>query len=392
MKGITTPGSLVGPASIPVGILLLLALLLTACRSDDNADVDARREAGEKVSVRTQNANARKNGRGTASTGEVAREEPEGPVYNVESATVKQGTAQAVYTSTAVLQADREAEVSAKAGGVVEDIKAEAGDEVEKGQVLAILESVDQALRLQQARANYERTFNNWERSRKLLAKGLADAESVSNLKYETQVLKAVLDQAQLAYDNTRIKSPIDGTVVNRFIKVGSLVNNGERTFKVVDFGSLQAVVNVPEMQLRRIRTGLPARLWLDALDGTEVKASVARISPAVDEATGTFEVTLAIDEDNPELRPGLFARVAIVYDQRPNALLVDKEAVFQEDQNHYVWLIDGERVYKRAVRTGYTMGDDVEVTEGLQLGDQVVTTGKNNLSENARVRVVDYD
>jgi RND family efflux transporter MFP subunit len=310
----------------------------------------------------------------------------------VESAKAKQGVAQAVFNATAVLQADREADVTAKATGVVQSIRAEAGDEVSAGQVLAVLESDEQRLRLQQARANYEKTRNNWLRSKKLLAKGLANAESVSNLKFETQVLKAALDQAQLAFDNTRIKSPIDGTLVKRFIKAGSLVQNGEKAFKVVDFNSLQAIVNVPEMQLQKIHPGLPARLRFDALDGAEVAATVLRVSPAIDEKTGTFTATLAIPDAPVPLRPGLFARVAIIYDQHPAAVLIDKNAIIREDQSTYVWLVDGDGVKKQIIRTGYEMPDSIEVVAGLQAGDEVVTTGKNNLSEDASIHVIQYD
>lgn len=370
----------VGLTSLTAGRLLVLMLALAACRGPAADTSGQSAQATGKPGVTTPAKDAEKDTVDDAL------------LFNVEAATVGQGVAQAVYHNTAVLQADREAEISAKAGGVVESIQAEVGDQVHKGQVLAVLESDEQRLRLQQARANYEKTRNSWERAKKLLSKGLTNAESVSNLKYETRVLKSLLDQAQLAYDNTRIKSPIDGTLVKRFIKTGSLVKNGEKVFKVVDFDSLQAVVNVPEMQLQHMRPGLPARLRIDALDNAEIPARVLRVSPAIDESTGTFAVTLAIVEPAQTLRPGLFARVAIIYDQHPGATLVDKNAVIREDQAAYVWLIDGDRVKKQPIRTGYEMADSLEVLEGLQAGDRVVTTGKNNLSENARIHVIDYD
>ncbi len=388
---------------LALGLLFSLVLIfLTACQSDKNNSSGTQKAQNTPVK-QVQAADKKATGKKGKSTkkGEEKTEadatakksdESDELVYNVEAVTVRRGLAQATYRATAVLQADREAEVSSKASGVVESIKAEAGDTVKKGQVLAVLESAEQRLRLQQARANYEKTRNNWERSRKLLAKGLANAESVSNLKYETQVLKAVLDEAQLAYDNTRIKSPIDGTLVARFIKVGSLVKNGDTAFKVVDFDSLQAVVNVPEMQLQNIRSGLPAWLQIDALDNARVAARVLRVSPAVDEKTGTFAVTLEITDAEVPLRPGLFSRVFIVYDQHPDALLVDKNAIIHEDGKNYVWKINGDGVKKVVVRTGYAMGDDVEILTGLQAGDKVVTTGKNNLSAEARVNVIHYD
>ncbi len=384
---------------------LLLAVLITGLSACQGGAVDKAAESTDKntsaatVSKKSGQAHRKKHtqARDKAKKGVADQKDGQEPddkelVYNVETAKARTGAAQAVFNSTAVLQADREAEVSPKATGVVEEIRAEAGDRVKKGQVLAVLESDQQRLRLQQARANYEKTRNNWERSKKLLAKGLANAESVSNLKYETRVLKSLLDQAQLDFDNTRIKSPIDGTLVKRFIKAGSLVQNGEKAFKVVDFDSLQAVVNVPEMQLQKIRTGLPARLRIDALDNAEVAAQVLRVSPAVDEKTGTFAVTLAIPSPQVGLRPGLFARVAIVYDQHPDAVLVDKNAFIREDQTTFVWKVDGDGVSKQVIRTGYEMPDSIEVLEGLRPGDEVVTTGKNNLSPDARIHVIDYD
>ncbi len=313
-------------------------------------------------------------------------------IINVESTETFSGNSIATYRSTAILEADRAAAVTTKTAGIILDILVEEGDLVKKDEVLLVLESDEQNLSLKSAKANYEKSLNNYQRAKQLIAKGLTNKEQIDNLKFETEVLKSTLDQAKMNLSFTQVKAPFDGVLVKRMVKIGNLIQNGTAVFEVIDFNSLQAKIDVPEYQWNIMKEGLDVQFKFDAIPNSTVMGEVIRVSPIIDSSSGTFEVTVSVNNKNMTLRPGLFAKANIVYDQKSDVVLVDKDAIIREDDMSFVYVIDGEsEVTKTAVTLGYEMIDVFEVVSGLSIGQQVITTGKNNLTPDTKINVVDY-
>ena len=321
------------------------------------------------------------------------KKEKEEIIINVESTESFSGDSIATYRSTAVLEADRAASVTTKTSGIILDILVEEGDLVEKDDVLLVLESDEQNLSLKSARANYEKSLNNYQRAKKLVAKGLTNKEQIDNLKFETEVLKSTLDQAKMNLSFTQVKAPFDGVVVKRMVKIGNLIQNATAVFEVIDFNSLQAKIDVPEHQCNIMKEGLQVQFNFDALPDTTVMGEVIRVSPIIDSSSGTFEVTVSVDNNNMTLRPGLFAKANIVYDQKSDVVLVGKDAIIREDELSYVYVLEEDsNINKVEVSLGYEMADSFEIISGLSIGQEVITTGKNNLTPDTKVNVVNYE
>ena len=321
------------------------------------------------------------------------KEDKDKVVINVESAESFLGPAVATFRSTAVLVADRAAEVTTKTSGIILDILVEEGDLVEEDQVLMVLESDEQELALQSAQANYDKSLSNYQRAQQLVAKGLTNKEQLDNLKFETRSLKATLDQAKMNLTHTKIKAPFAGTVVKRHVKIGNLIQNATAVFEVVDFNSLQAKIDVPEHQWNIMRPGLKVQFEFDALKNKVIEGELLRVSPVIDTASGTFEITVGIDNDDNALRPGLFAKANIIFDQRDDVVLVDKNAIIREDELSFIYtLVDDNKVEKKEIKLGYEMPEPFEIVAGLSANEEVVTTGKNNLTPDVEVNVVNYD
>lgn len=314
-------------------------------------------------------------------------------VVNVESAQTYIGNSIATFKSTAVLEADRAATVTTKTNGIILDILVEEGDFVKKDDVMLVLESDEQQLSLKSSQANYEKSLNNYERANQLIAKGLTNKEQLDNLKFETQSLKSALDQAKMNLTFTKVKAPFDGVVVKRMVKIGNLIQNATAVFEVVDFDSLQAKIDVPEHQWNIMRPGLPVQFKFDAINNQEILGEVIRVSPIIDSSSGTFQVTVSVDNSERLLRPGLFAKANIIFDEKQDVLLVDKDAIIREDEMSFVYVIkEHDKVEKTPVELGYEMPDAFEITSGLIPNQQVVTTGKNNLTPDTSINVVNYD
>ena len=115
--------------------------------------------------------------------------------------------------------------------------------------------------------------------------------------------------------------APISGVIASRSIKTGNFVQINTPIMRIVDVARLEAVLNVPERELATLKAGLPVRLAVDALPGKAFTGTVDRVAPVVDSGSGTFRVVCAFDGES--LRPGMFGRIRIDYDQRADALVV---------------------------------------------------------------------
>ena len=366
-------------------IILICILLLAACGSAPVDDKDKKAKK-DKTSQVTQDKKGQK--------GKDNKDEEE-VIINVESVTIRQGNATSVFRTTTILEADLESAVTSKASGIVLQINVEVGDKVEEGDVLAILESDVQRLQFESANANYQKSLNNYERAKTLLKKGLANKESVENLKFETRSLKTNLSQAKLDLDFTKITAPISGVITKRNIKKGNLIQLNTQVYEIVNFDSLQAIINVPEDKWNLFKNGLEANFSFTSLTDI-IKGKIIRIDPIVNSATGTFKVVVDIDDSQQvdyNLRPGLFGRTEIVLDKHENTLLVSKDAVIREDEIAYLYEVnDDNSITKKNIKIGYEMDNDLEILSGISVDKRVVTTGKNNVSEESTVEVIEYN
>ncbi|MDR9414936.1 MAG: efflux RND transporter periplasmic adaptor subunit [Gracilimonas sp.] len=307
----------------------------------------------------------------------------------VEISKVSRGDISAYYSNTATLEAEQEATVVSKVRGIVKEIYVEEGDEVKAGQTIAKIEDDQYRIEAARAKATLDRLKNEFDRNKQLFERELVSAETFQNAQYEYESQKAAFELAQLNLEYTSIKSPISGVVSERYVKKGNMVRTDEDVFHVTDFSPLQAIIHVPEHEMPKIRKNQHSVLRVDALPNETFAGHVERISPVVDAETGTFKVTVYVDETKGILRPGMFGRVKIVYDTRENTRMIPKSAIMSEDLAQSVFVIKDSLAFKKAVQTGYTNGTNVEVLEGLNDGEVVVTIGQGSLQDSSRVNVI---
>lgn len=309
----------------------------------------------------------------------------------VAVAAVRLAPIAASYVGTAALEADHETDIVAKTGGVLLRIDIEEGDTVRAGQVLAELDGAQARLAVDEADATLKKLRSNFARSQELYQRKLLSQKDYDQLRYDLEAQQAVYQQKVLALSWTRITAPIGGVISRRMVKRGNLIQTNQALFHIVDMRPLLAVLHVPERELGRLQPGQTAHLAVDAL--------------------GRHDFTGGV------LRPGMFARIAIIYDQRRNALVIPRSAVVEEDGRSTVYVVvhqvarlqaprgSGGREQARAaalpsaaveivrrvvIRTGYGDGDRIEVLTGLKRGDRVVTLGQNNLRDGTAVTVVE--
>lgn len=317
------------------------------------------------------------------------KDDKEPAAIPVEAAAARLGTVSALYSATATLESDSEAKVVPRTSGRIVELLVEEGDRVEKGQVLARIDKDRLQLELARAEADLSRLRQDFNRHSEMHRRSLISTEAFERQKYEFEAQQAQVNLARLELSYTDITAPFAGVVTERMIKTGNMVNTTEPVFVVTVMDPLQATLHVPERELARLRAGQTAVLQADALPGERFAGQVARISPVVDAASGTFRVTVELRDPSGRLRPGMFGRFHIVHDQREQAVLVPVEAVLTEDGRTSVFVVNSDEAQRRTVVTGYRNNGEYEIVEGLEPGERVVVTGQASLRSGSRVLVI---
>ncbi len=315
--------------------------------------------------------------------------EEDTPPIPVETSAPVRGDVFAMYTGTAPIEAYAEADVIAKVGGEVRELLVEEGDQVSRGQVLARLDGERLRLELNESEAQLRKLQRDYERNIDLQAKGLISDGDFEKIKFEMEALEAAFNLASLELDYTQIRAPIEGVIAERFVKLGNTISEGEALFRVTGLDPLIAYLHVPEREYRHISPGQPVGIEIDAVAGEPVAAAVSRVSPVVDPQTGTFKITVEIVDKSRRIKPGMFGRISVIYDVHENALQIPRSAIIEDQGTANVFLIDGDRAIRRPVNTGYSNRGMVEITSGLQDGDQVVTVGQSSLKEGSQVTII---
>jgi membrane fusion protein (multidrug efflux system) len=322
-------------------------------------------------------------------------------VVSVSDAT--EGDVVDVLTTTSVVEAEREADVVPITAGRVLSIHAGEGDAVERGDLLAVLESVSLSAGADRARAEVARLSRQVEDMRRLRERGAVSERELEDLEYQLQTARTNAREASRSYGQMRLTAPFDGVVARRDVKVGELASGA--AFRVVDMSAMRVVVDLPERDVARVQVGQPVLLE-SAYDPDLVgKGIVTRVSPVIDATTGTFRATIELQEG--ALRPGQFVNAHIEVDRHRDVLTVPRDALVWEDGKPVVFVMvpapedetddgasDGGDPGFVAARTSIQIGlldeNAAEVLDGVESGAEVVVVGQSNLKDGARIRAVE--
>ncbi len=280
------------------------------------------------------------------------------------------------------------ADIKAEYPGTVSQILVSEWVPVKKGQVLARLDSREGEASVLQARAEAARADREYERAVKLKEAGLMTAQGLEDSATLREAANAQLALVKARLDKTIIRSPMDGVVSLRAVSPGDKA--GDFTlFRVVDNRLFDLKVTVPSGRIASVRVGQALSFTTEAVPGKTFEGKVAFINPSADEASRAVQVVAEVPNDAGDLKSGLFVRGRIVTGDRPGVLQVPRAALLTWDVDAgkaETFFVQGGTAARRAVTTGAVSGESVEITSGLEAGDEVVTRGGFNLSDGDRV------
>ncbi len=322
--------------------------------------------------------------------------------------------------SNTTLEAIRKVTVYARLDAIVEEILVEEGAVVREEDVLLRLEdrevrneyeqagiAVDEAkLGLEQADIQVQFSVVTYERAldlfqQNLISKQEFDQVSLTNrsdtlgeerARQQLEAAQARLRAATIQLEYTEIFSPIDGVITERLVEVGDRVNGNEEVFSVEEFPPLWARIFVPERDLPQLKVAQKAQVRVDTFPDRDFEAAIKMINPTVDASSGTVKVTFEMERTD-RLRPGMFGTVYIATETRPDAIVIPKKAVLRERDENRIFVITAENlVEKREVVLGFSEEDRVEILEGIQEGEDVVTVGYEGLADGYAVNIISWE
>jgi RND family efflux transporter MFP subunit len=300
----------------------------------------------------------------------------------------RRGIAQYLETNGS-LQAENDVDLLARTSGPIVALEVEEGARVRKDQLLARIDPREIEAQLAISKLSMAETKLALDRALRSFEAELVSKEIYDQAKSRFEVAAAQVDSHEIQLSYTQIRAPFDGQIVERHIKLAQTVQNNALLFRISDFDPLECPIQVPEKDLRRLSVGQSAYLTVEAFADEHFDASVLRVSPVVDSATGTVKVTLEVAARG-KLRPGMFASVYLETDRRQNALVVPKASLVLESIGDTVYVKEGDVAARREVDLGYDEGDFVEVVAGLEEGDEVIVLGQDSLSDGTPVYVLD--
>lgn len=287
-------------------------------------------------------------------------------------------------TATGSVKPVHESAVASKLLARVLEMNVTAGQAVTKDQILVRLDDADLQARLKQAeaglssaQAQFEKATTDFRRAsqlkeKKAISQSDFDAASTAVKSSEAAVEQATqaVRESQVMLDHATIRSPMSGTVIDKRVEVGDTVAPGQIMLTLFDPTHMQMVASVRESVALKLRTGqvLPTRL--DALN-LECEATISELVPEADVATRSFTVKVT-GPCPPGAYSGMFGRLMLPQGEE-EILVVPAAAVKRVGQLTMVDVVKDNAVSRRNVRTGRTLGDNIEILAGLQSGDLVV-------------------
>jgi HlyD family secretion protein len=337
----------------------------------------------------------------------------------------------AVLNASGYVTARRRATVSSKVTGKVLEVFVEEGRAVQKGQVLAKLDdsqvraslavgeaqletarrgAAEDEARLREAELTLgrrEQLVKEQVISKSELDSARAEVESlkarIAVANQQIHVAESIVSQRRTDLVDMQVRAPFDGVAISKDAQPGEMISpvsagggftrSGIAT--IVDMSSLEIEVDVNESYINRVHAGMPVEAVLDAYPDWRIPAHVIATIPSADRQKATVKVRIGFEQLEPRILPDMGVKVSFL-NQRPASdaaaakprLVVPKAAVRSADGRSIVFVMHTDRVERRAVSVGSTLGDQTEVLSGVNAGERVVIEGPQTLKDGDKVKV----
>jgi RND family efflux transporter MFP subunit len=306
---------------------------------------------------------------------------------SVKSMIVKTESITRYIDFTASLIPFEEVHLAPSAPGRIEKINVEIGNNVNKGQLVALMDRTN----LEQAHINLMKLETDFKR-----LETLKQTNSIADQQYDQ--IKSAYDIAKTSYqfllDNTQLKAPFSGVISGKYFEDGEIYSGAPvatvgkpAIVSIIQINQLKALISISSNYYPLVSTGMKADVKAEIYPDLTFSGEIYRIYPTIDNATKTFTVEVIIQNGNLKLRPGMFSEIQLNLGQG-NAILVPNIAIVKQTGTNdmYVFLNKNNVAVKTLVKTGRLIDDRIEILEGVANGDELIVVGQNKLENQTPV------
>lgn len=318
---------------------------------------------------------------GPASGGPMMRQGGGQQVLNVSGFLIKPAQMNEMKISSGTILPDEEVDLSFETSGKIVGIHFTEGSRVKKGDLLAKMNDRHLQAQLLKLQAQKKLTEEKEFRQRSLLEKDAISRESYDQIATELETVEAdiLLIQARIA--ETELRAPFDGIVGLRLLSEGSYATPATKIVRLVKTSPLKIEFSIPERYASQVKAGFPIEFKIDG-NNNVFKASVYAIEPKIDINTRTIGVRALYPNTREELRPGRFASISMRLSQIDNTIAIPTEALIPEMEGEKVFIYKSGKATAVAVTIGLRTESLIQIQEGLQFGDTLLTSGILQLRE----------
>lgn len=284
------------------------------------------------------------------------------------------------FTANGNFEPLREINFLSEISGRITSLSVKEGNKVSVGTILARVDNEVLNAELQSSRSSLEQARLDRDRYIKALETGGVTQKQVDDMKLQYANAEARYTSARRKVEDTYIKSPIGGTINEKFVEVGTYLSPGTKMFEIVDISHLKLVVNVPETQVVQLSNGQEVNVTTNVFPEITYKGKITFIA-AKGDASLNYPVEIEVlNTGGSELKAGMYGTANFQLPAQPSMMLIPRSAFYGGVNSNTIFILNNGKAETRKVTTGRVLGDKVEIRSGLQQGETVITSGQVNL------------
>lgn len=292
-------------------------------------------------------------------------------------------------TAVGSLRSDESVTIRPEVSGRISEIGFREGQRVSKGTTLVRFDASVQRAELEQTEANLGLSKSRLERSRDLFTKGFISTQARDEAESNFKIAQANYDLSQARLKKLEIKAPFSGIVGLRMVSIGDYVKDGQDIVNLEEIDPLKVDFRIPEIYLKQVAAGQALQITLDAFPNQIFRGKVFAINPLVDTNGRSIVIRAMVQNTEARLRPGMFARVRLLFSDERDSVAVPEQSLIPVGDDQYLFKVVDGRAQRFKVEIGQRRDGQVEVLQGLTVGDVVVTAGQLKLRDGAQVKII---
>jgi RND family efflux transporter MFP subunit len=271
--------------------------------------------------------------------------------------------------------------------GRVTRVLVDEGSYVRRGQTLAIIKTDALNIDLESAQAAYQNAARDKQRYENAFKTGGVTQQQLDQARLQLETAEARVAQARIRVSDANIKSSINGIVNKRYIEPGAVVNPGTQLFELVDVSRLKLAITVNESQVANLKVGDKVDVKASVYPDLNFGGTITFIAPKAD-ASLNFPVEIEI-ASNPgnKLKAGMYGTALFTFENAAPITVIPRAAFVGSVSSNQVFVVENGNIARlRNVVAGRVLGDQVEILQGLNEGETVITSGQINLTDGSKV------